>query len=68
MIKITLTLEEVEDVSITVDKSVDILDGTQGEIAVASELDISMDDQLEELATTPEEDEGVIDTQTFQRN
>lgn len=68
MIKITLTLEEAEDGSITVDKSVDILDGTQGEIAVASELDISMDDQLEELATTPEEDEGVIDTQTFQRN
>ncbi len=68
MIKITLTLEEAEDGSITVDKSVDILDATQGEISVASELDLTMDDQLEELATTPEEDEGVIDTQTFQRN
>ena len=67
MIKITLTLEEAEDGAITVDKSVNILDGTQGEIAVASELDISMDDQLEELATTPEEDD-VFDTQTFQRN
>lgn len=67
MIKITLTLEEAEDGSITVDKSVDILDATQGEIAVASELDITMDDQLEELATTPEEDD-VFDTQTFQRN
>lgn len=68
MIKITLTLEEAEDGSITVDKSVDILDATQGEISVAAELDLTMDDQLEELATTPEEDEGVIDTQTFQRN
>lgn len=67
MIKITLTLEEAEDGSITVDKSVDILDGTQGEISVASELDLTMDDQLEELATTPEEDD-VFDTQTFQRN
>ncbi|MFZ9064938.1 MAG: hypothetical protein ACO22U_14970 [bacterium] len=67
MIKITLTLEEAEDGSITVDKSVDILDATQGEIAVASELDITMDDQLEELATTPEDDD-VFDTQTFQRN
>lgn len=67
MIKITLTLEEAEDGSITVDKSVDILDATQGEIAVASELDLTMDDQLEELATTPEEDD-VFDTQTFQRN
>jgi hypothetical protein len=67
LIKITLTLEEAEDGSITVDKSVDILDATQGEIAVASELDITMDDQLEELATTPEEDD-VFDTQTFQRN
>jgi hypothetical protein len=67
LIKITLTLEEAEDGSITVDKSVDILDSTQGEIAVASELDITMDDQLEELATTPEEDD-VFDTQTFQRN
>lgn len=68
MIKITLTLEEAEDGSITVDKSVDILDATQGEISVASELDLTMDDQLEELATTPEEDEDVFDTQTFQRN
>ena len=67
MIKITLTLEEAEDGSITVDKSVDILDATQGEIAVASELDITMDDQLEELATTPEDDD-VFDTQAFQRN
>lgn len=67
MIKLTLTLEEAEDGSITVDKSVDILDATQGEIAVASELDLTMDDQLEELATTPEEDD-VFDTQTFQRN
>ena len=67
MIKITLTLEEAEDGSITVDKSVDILDATQGEIAVASELDITMDDQLEELATTPEDDD-VFDTQTFARN
>lgn len=67
MIKITLTLEEAEDGSITVDKSVDILDATQGEIAVASDLDITMDDQLEELATTPEDDD-VFDTQTFQRN
>jgi len=67
LIKITLTLEEAEDGSITVDKSVDILDATQGEIAVASELDLTMDDQLEELATTPEEDD-VFDTQTFQRN
>lgn len=67
MIKITLTLEEAEDGSITVDKSVDILDATQGEISVASELDLTMDDQLEELATTPEEDD-VFDTQTFQRN
>jgi len=67
LIKITLTLEEAEDGSITVDKSVDILDATQGEIAVASELDITMDDQLEELATTPEDDD-VFDTQTFQRN
>jgi len=67
LIKITLTLEEAEDGSITVDKSVEILDATQGEIAVASEWDITMDDQLEELATTPEEDD-VFDTQTFQRN
>jgi hypothetical protein len=67
LIKLTLTLEEAEDGSITVDKSVDILDATQGEIAVASELDLTMDDQLEELATTPEEDD-VFDTQTFQRN
>jgi hypothetical protein len=67
LIKITLTLEEAEDGSITVDKSVDILDATQGEISVASELDLTMDDQLEELATTPEEDD-VFDTQTFQRN
>jgi len=67
LIKITLTLEEAEDGAITVDKSVDILDATQGEISVASELDLTMDDQLEELATTPEEDD-VFDTQTFQRN